>query len=136
MNSGRFAISVHILTLLRFAGNEWLPSDYLAGSINVNPVLVRKELINLRKQGLVLSKEGKSGGSKLARPAEKILMSEIYTAVRPNNLLGKGINSPNPACPVGRKINDNLDELYASTELSLINSLGKKTLSEFCKKFV
>lgn len=59
--TGRFAISMHILTLLAKANGEWLPSDLLAGSININPVLVRKELINLRNKGLVVSREGKYG---------------------------------------------------------------------------
>ncbi len=135
MNSGRFAISVHILTLLTFSEDEWTSSEYLAGSININPVLVRKELSNLRERGLVLSKEGKSGGSKLAKPADQIFMSEVYGAVKQKDLLGKGINSPNPACPVGRMINDHLDSLYHDAEKTLLASLGKVSLAEFCEKF-
>ena len=135
MNSGRFAISVHILTLLTFSEEEWTSSEYLAGSININPVLVRKELSNLRERGLVISKEGKSGGSRLAKSADTIFMSEVYEAVKQKDLLGKGINSPNPACPVGRKINDHLDSLYDDAEKTLLASLGKVSLAEFCKKF-
>ena len=135
MNSGKFAISVHILTLLATSEDEWTPSEYLAGSININPVLVRKELINLRENGLVTSKEGKSGGSKLSKPADKILMSDVYDAVKQKELLGKGINLPNPDCPIGRKINDHLDSLYEESERALMNSLSKTTLADFCKKF-
>ena len=135
MNNGRFAISVHILSLLATAEDEWASSEYLAGSININPVLVRKELGNLRAHKLVQSKEGKAGGSKLMKPSTEILMSDIYEAVRQKDLLGKGINLPNPACPVGRKINDHLDGLYEDSERALIASLAKTTLAEFCEKF-
>ncbi|WP_439585251.1 Rrf2 family transcriptional regulator [Dyadobacter bucti] len=135
MNNGRFAISVHILTLLAVSEDEWTSSEYLAGSININPVMVRKELGNLRLHGLVASKEGKSGGSRLAKPASQIFMSEIYEAVKQQDLLGKGINSPNPACPVGKKINEHLDNLYEEAEKTLLLSLGKKSLAEFAKKF-
>ena len=135
MTNGKFAISVHILTLLATSQDEWTSSDYLAGSININPVLVRKELSNLRDYGLVKSKEGKAGGSRLAKSEEKILMSEIYEAVRQKDLLGKGINSPNPACNIGRKINDHLDSLYEESEKALVTSLEKTTLLDFCKKF-
>lgn len=135
MNSGRFAISVHILTLLTFSDEEWTSSEYLAGSININPVLVRKELSNLRDRGLVLSKEGKSGGSRLAKSAEQIFMSEVYAAVKQKDLLGKGINSPNPDCPVGKMINNHLDGLYNEAEQTLLASLSKVSLAEFCKKF-
>lgn len=135
MNNGRFAISVHILTLLAMVEEEWISSDYLAGSININPVLVRKELGNLRANGLVKSKEGKAGGSKLSKPADEILMSDIYEAVRLNELLGKGVNLPNPACPVGRDINVHLDSLYEESERALVASLAQTKLSEFCQKF-
>jgi predicted transcriptional regulator len=56
-----------------------MPSDYLAGSINVNAVLVRKELSNLIKNHLVISQEGKNGGYKLAKPSytDKRLASHL-----------------------------------------------------------
>ena len=135
MISGKFAISVHILTLLAAAREEWISSEYLAGSININPVLVRKELSNLRTYRLVKSKEGKSGGSSLARSSDLIFMSEIYNAVKQQDLLGKGINQPNTDCPIGSKINDHLDSLYEESERALLNSLSKTTLADFCKKF-
>jgi DNA-binding IscR family transcriptional regulator len=135
MNNGRFAISVHILTLLTFSEEEWTPSEHLAGSININPVLVRKELSNLRDCGLVISKEGKAGGSKLAKAPADILMSEVYAAVKQKDLLGKGINSPNPDCLVGQKINDHLDHLYDEAEKTLLLSLSKTSLADFCQKF-
>ena len=135
MSNGRFAVSVHILTLLEAMKEDWCSSEYLAGSININPVLVRKELINLRNHGLVMSKEGKSGGSKLAKPASAILMSDVYDAVRPEYFLGKAVNDPNPKCPVGQQINQHLDELYKESERALISSLGKSSLAEFCERF-
>ncbi len=51
MNNARFQISVHILTLLAKAEGEALSSELIAGSININPVLVRKEISVLRKAG-------------------------------------------------------------------------------------
>ncbi len=135
MSNGRFAISVHIMTLLAGQTDGWCSSEYLSGSININPVLVRKELINLRNHGLVLSKEGKSGGSALAKPATSIAMSDIYEAVRPEHFLGKSANEPNPNCPVGKQINQHLEDLYKESERALITSLGKMTLAEFCQKF-
>lgn len=135
MNNGRFATSLHILNLLAQAGGELLSSEYMAGSVNVNPVVIRKELSNLRKAGLVLTKEGKNGGSQLARPARKILLSDVYRAVRQDYLLGKHINDPNPNCEVGRQINRRLDELFEEVEAGILQKLGKKTLAEFNKQF-
>lgn len=135
MNNGRFAISVHILTLLTKFPEEWISSEFLAGSININPVLVRKELSNLRTKGFILSKEGKSGGSRLAQNATAIRMADVYASVRQTGFLGKAINQPNPECPVGKQINQHLDSLYEDAERALTASLSQMTLAEFSEKF-
>lgn len=135
MNNSRFAISLHILTLLEKAKGEVLSSDYIAGSININPVLVRKELSNLRNHGFVESKEGKNGGSTLAKSADNISLAAVYSAVKQNNLLGVSKNTPNPHCPVGKQINKHLDDLYESTEMVLLKELSGKTLASFSREF-
>jgi Rrf2 family protein len=135
MNSSRFSISIHILTLLARAGDELLSSDHIAGSVNINPVLVRKEISNLRNNGLIISREGKNGGSILAKPAEKILLSDVYRAVRQSPLLGQNKNRPNPDCEVGRQINNHLDNLFLEAENAMISKLNQTTLADFSKQF-
>ncbi|MDB5264195.1 MAG: transcriptional regulator [Adhaeribacter sp.] len=134
MTNGRFATALHILTLLAKQEPELLSSAYIAGSININPVLVRKEIRNLQNHGLILSKEGKNGGSTLAKPSTKILLSDIYQAVRPTTLLGRS-NTPNPACPIGKQINTHIESLYSSAEEALIQQLGSQTLADFTNRF-
>ena len=65
MVKSRFAIVTHILTLLAMFDDDYMSSNDIAGSLNINPVLVRKEIAALKKQGLIESKEGKNGGVKL-----------------------------------------------------------------------
>lgn len=134
MNNVRFATALHILTALQLQPGELLPSEYIAGSIGINAAVVRKEISNLRNFGFIESKEGKGGGSTLAKPAEEILLSDIYQAVRQGSVLGKA-NNPNPACPIGKQINQKLDNLYAEVEESLVQKLGKKTLAQFAAQF-
>jgi DNA-binding IscR family transcriptional regulator len=135
MNNGRFAIALHILTLLEKAKGELLSSDYLAGSININPAMVRKELISLRKSGFVTGKEGKNGGSALAINAKDISLATVYESVKQVSVLGNQKNTPNPKCPVGKNINKHLDHLYQETELALLHQLGKKSLADFSSQF-
>jgi Rrf2 family protein len=135
MNNSRFAISVHILTLLAGANGELLSSDYMAGSININPVLVRKELSNLQKYGLVGSKEGKNGGAYLNKDAKDIRLSDVYEVVRQSPLLGQAKNEPNPACPIGRQIKTHLNTLYTNAEQAMIAQLSTTTLHSFLNQF-
>lgn len=137
MSNTRFATAIHIMTLLAKApqDQEWLTSDWIAGSINVNPVIVRKELSELREAGLITSRLGKEGGSRLSKEAEDIRISEIYAAVKNKEVLGKKNQKPNPACPVGKNINSHLSLLFDETEKVVKSFLGDKSLQEFTNQF-
>lgn len=135
MNNTRFATAIHILTLLANQPQDWLSSEYIAGSININPVIVRKEIGHLKKMGLVESRKGKEGGVQLSKPSNKILLSDVYKAVNASHLLGKQNQQPNPKCPIGKQINTQLDGLFTETDLLVINSLQEKTLANFLDSF-
>lgn len=135
MNNTRFATAIHILTLLAKNPNEFLNSEWIAGSINVNPVMVRKEIGALKKVGLVQSKNGKDGGCRLTKNETDIKLSEIYEAVTTTEILGRKNKNPNPHCPVGKKINSNLTQLESETAEQIIQFLGNKNLSDFARQF-
>jgi Rrf2 family protein len=133
--SGRFPIAVHILTLLSKAEGELLSSDYIAGSININPALARKEISNLRNHGLIASKEGKSGGYSLGKPACQISLADVYLLIKTQPLLGIAKNTPNPDCPVGKQINTNIDELYADLDKTILKKLASISIADFSSRF-
>ncbi len=133
--NGRFPIAVHILTLLSKADGELLSSDYIAGSININPALARKEISNLRNHGLIASKEGKNGGYSLGKPANQISLADVYLLVKTQPLLGIAKNTPNPDCPVGKQINKNIDELYADVDKTILKKLGSIHIADFSNRF-
>lgn len=135
MNNTRFATAVHIMTLLAKSPQEWLTSEWIAGSINLNPAMVRKEISVLREAGLITSKQGKEGGSQLSKDADHISISEIYAAVKNTEVLGKKNNNPNPACSVGKEINVHLNTLFEETDRLVISFLGDKSLKEFSEQF-
>lgn len=134
MRNVRFATSLHTLLLLDFMKGELVSSEFIACSININPVLIRKEISNLRSHGLIDSKEGKGGGSRLAKPASKIFLSDIYKAVKQAPLLGRS-NNPNPNCDIGNQINKHIANLYSEAEEVLVGRLAQITLAGFAKQF-
>ncbi len=135
MNNTRFATAIHIMTLLAQNEQEWLTSDWIAGSVNVNPVIVRKELSSLKKYGLVESRQGKIGGVRIAKNPEQISVSEIYESVKNTEVLGKKNQKPNPLCSVGKDINKNLDILFSETNDLVIHFLKEKKLADFTDQF-
>lgn len=135
MNNTRFATAIHIMTLLAKSPEDWLTSDWIAGSLNVNPVVIRKELSHLKKFGLAESRQGKEGGARIAKDAREIKIGDIYKVVKNTEVLGKMNQNPNPKCTVGKDINQNLDVLFTQTDQLVIDFLSQQTLSDFVKQF-
>jgi len=129
MINGRFAISIHILSLLSM--EEGVSSEYIASSININPVLVRKELSSLRKANLILTKEGKNGGSYLACSPRKITLADVYKATYEKPLFSHSKNKPNPQCPMGQKIGLVMDEVNELAEEALLKKLRSISIEQF-----
>ena len=52
--SSRFTIAVHILICIEtFKEDYKITSDFLASSVNVNPVVIRRLLQQLKKAGII-----------------------------------------------------------------------------------
>ena len=135
MNNTRFATVLHILTLLANNKGEWLNSEWIAGSININSVVVRKEISNLNEAGLVKSRRGKSGGAMLAKSSSDITLDSVYLVVKNSEVLGKRNIKTNPKCPIGKVINQKLDNLFSSIDESVVKELKSKTLENFVSEF-
>lgn len=116
--------------------DEWITSNRLANSINVHPVIVRKEISTLKNNHLIKSKEGKNGGIKLDRHTKNILLSEIFRLVMgSDHVFGYCKNESNPTCSIGKKMNTNLSHLYSDLDTKLDESLSKITLENFKEQF-
>jgi DNA-binding IscR family transcriptional regulator len=80
-SSSRFAVAVHVLTLMAWSDDESLKSEQMAVSVNTNPVVIRRMLCDLAEDKLVVSHTGSTGGSRLARKPAQISLLDVYRAV-------------------------------------------------------
>jgi Rrf2 family protein len=129
--SSRFIVAVHVLTLLAHDGRA-LTSEYVAGSVNTNPVSVRRVLGLLTKAGLVTTTEGAGGGAALARPAGKITLADVYRAVEEEgDIFGTPRSAPNPMCPVGGCVQSIVRQTYVrSFETAMQREMEQQTLAD------
>lgn len=134
--SSRFSLAIHILLFINyFKDTDRVTSDSLASSTNVNPVIIRKILLQLRDSGLVRAKRGTGGIELLQEPGE-ITLFDIYRAVEvvPDGRLFRIHEHPNPLCPVGRNISMLLEPRFASIQKTLEDELKNQTLEEFIRE--
>lgn len=128
--SSRFTLAIHIFACIDTFKDEYkVTSDFLAGSTNVNPVIVRKILGQLKTAGLVEVARG-TGGASISRPLEEISFLDIYNAVE---CVEKGElfhfhENPNTKCPVGRNIHYVLDDKLMQIQSALERELASITL--------
>lgn len=127
--SSRFIVSVHILTLLAQSGGKPVTSEWIAGSANTNPAVVRKLLGLLSKAGLTTSQLGVGGGALLARPAAEITLLDVYQAVDEGELFALHHEQPNPACPIGRNIQTALLGTLTRAQRALEKELAVQTIA-------
>lgn len=126
----RFAVAVHVLTLLEQSGGEPVTSGYLAGSVNTNASLVRRLLARLGRAGLTTSQMGTGGGALLARPAGAITLLDVYRAVDEGRDVVPVHPLPNPRCPVGRNIQAALTTHFDAATRALEAEFARTTVAD------
>lgn len=133
--SSRFTIAIHILACIdTFEKDYKITSDFLASSVNVNPVIIRKILSQLKSAKIVDVQRG-SGGASIIKPVEKVTFLDIYNAVEciEDGELFHFHENPNLKCPVGRNIHNVLDSKLLQVQNALENELRKITLADVIK---
>ncbi len=78
--SGRFGLSLRILTVLAAEPDTMHSSAAIAKELAQSAVMVRRCFLLLQKKGLVVQRKGPNGGAKLKLPAKQIGLGDVYAA--------------------------------------------------------
>jgi DNA-binding IscR family transcriptional regulator len=130
--TSRFTVALHIFTCVEVFKDDYkVTSDFLAGSINTNPVIIRKILTQLKNADLIEVARG-TGGITVNKPLSEITFYDVYRAIEPveNGDLFHFHESPNPECPVGRNIHTLLDGKLKAAQNAMEDVLKKHTLED------
>lgn len=126
----QFSIATHLLTCLANRPGEPLTSELLAHSVNTSPSFVRRTLSKLAKAGLVKTSMGKGGACTLNRPAARISMFDIYSAVEAPEVFAVHQYEDQKQCPISCKIKSPMKKLLDKAQTAMEDSLKKVTLAD------
>ena len=129
----QFSIAVHVLAALANYKTSFT-SETLAGSVNANPVFVKRILVKLSKAKLVEAAVGKSGGYNLTRDPKNISLLDIYSAVNPPSAFAIHTYPKRQWCAVSSNIKDVMGEILISSQKALENDLKRTTLADVVSK--
>ncbi len=130
--SSRFTIGVHILAVIDYmSSTEKVTSSVLAGSIGVNPVIVRNVMGRLKEAGIISISQGKSGIT-LAKDLGEVTFYDMYKAV--DCVDEEGIfhfhENPNPECPIGRNIHRAMDGKLEQIQRCMEEEMKRITVAD------
>ena len=133
--SSKLSVGIHILTVLALYPDEPLTSEEIGGSVNTNPVVIRRLLGAFREAGYVESKTGVGGGWVLLADPRRITFLDVLRAVEPQNeMFALHRSTPNPECPVGHNICNVLREVYAELHEGVAKQLARSTIASVVSK--
>ena len=130
--SSRFTVALHIFTAVDVFKDDYkVTSDFLAGSIGTNPVIIRKLLTQLKSAGLITVARG-TGGIELTKDLSEISFYDVYEAIEPveGGDLFRFHEAPKPECPVGRNIHALLDEKLKDIQDTMEERMKHYTLMD------
>lgn len=130
--SSRFTIAVHVLIGIETFKNDYkVTSEFLASSVNVNPVVIRRLLQQLKKAELISVKRG-SGGADIKKPLNEITLLDVYNAVEcvEKGKLFHFHESPNQRCPVGKNIHVLLDARLEKIQKAMEKEMESVTIRD------
>jgi Rrf2 family protein len=123
-------MAVHVLAVLAYKEGDRVTSAFLAGSVNTNPVTIRRLLLSLQKARLVETCRGAGSGSRLSRSPRRITLAEVYRSVENAKPFATPAQKPSAACPVGHCIPDALAKVFASAQSAMERDLAKTALAD------
>lgn len=132
--SSRFTMAIHMFACIDTFTDQKMTSDFMAGSIGTNPVIIRKLLQQLKAAGLIKVSRG-TGGVVITKPLGEITFLDVYRAVEctPDEELFHFHENPNQNCPVGRNIHRVLDNKLARVQEAMEKELASITLADVKK---
>ncbi len=123
-------MAVHVLAVLGYKDGERVSSALLASSVNTNPVIIRRLLLELQRARLIDTRKGAGSGSRLSRSPERINLAQIYQAVEGTEPFASPPRRPNAACPVGQCMEETLGRVFASARAALERDLERTSLAD------
>lgn len=101
----------------------------LAKMMATNPVVVRRIMAGLRREGYVRSEKGHGGGWTLACDLSQVTLRDIYLALGRPALLAINNRTEAPVCLIEQAVNAALQQAFQEAEDLLLTRFGEVTLS-------
>jgi Rrf2 family protein len=133
VTNSRMASAIHIMSFVARAGSDGTTSEVIANSLKTNPVVVRKILKLLEREGLVELRQGRNGGVGLRRVASRITLGQIYRAVENESGVFAMRSQMHEQCAVACAMKRRLGPVFNAANNAVEQALNKTSFVELVR---
>lgn len=105
-------------------------SSVLAAGLQANPSFVRKLMVPLTRDGIIVSTHGRQGSIHLGRPADRITLQDIYLSVTEDKPLWATRPAVPQCCLVSANTGWFFESLAGEAEQACLEVLARRTLAD------
>lgn len=127
----RFSTALQMVLSVALADRDGFrcTSRTLAEGLGTNASFIRKLLIPLTREGMIVAAIGKGGGLHLGRAAEQITLRDLYLAVMEDKRILVARDIPT-RCRISANINEYFAEVATDAETAMLDALGRRNIAD------
>jgi Rrf2 family transcriptional repressor of oqxAB len=105
-------------------------SQVLAEGLCTNPSFIRKLLIPLTHDGIIVASVGKGGGLRLGQPPDRISLCDIFRAATSEKRIFAPREDMEKRCRISTHFNEFFGTVAAEAERAMLNALAGRNVAD------
>jgi len=128
----RFSTALQMVLSVALADRDGFrcTSRTLAEGLGTNASFIRKLLIPLTREGMIVASIGKGGGLHLGRAAEQITLRDLYLAMMEDKKILVAREDVAARCRISANINEFFAEVATDAETAMLDTLGRRNIAD------
>jgi Rrf2 family transcriptional repressor of oqxAB len=105
-------------------------SRMLAEGLHTNPSFIRKLLVPLTHDGIIVASVGKGGGLRLGHPPDRISLCDIYRVATSEKRIFAPRNDIENRCRISAHFNEFFEAVAAEADRAMLNALAGRNVAD------
>jgi Rrf2 family transcriptional regulator, repressor of oqxAB len=105
-------------------------SRMLAEGLHTNPSFIRKLLVPLTHEGIIVASVGKGGGLHLGQPSDRISLCDIYRAATSEKRIFVPRDDIENRCRISAHFNEFFEAVAAEADGAMLNALAGRNIAD------
>jgi len=128
----RFSTALQMVLSVALADKDGFrcTSRTLAEGLGTNASFIRKLLIPLTREGMIVAAIGKGGGLHLGRSAGQITLRDLYLAVTEDKRILVAREDIPSRCRISANINEFFAEVATDAETAMLDALARRNVAD------